>query len=238
MLNTRVTSLVNHRGAGPHQLRSRSGSKNPGPFVLTLGAVNPERGSMAKKKGTKAKKGGGAKNGTRITVVEPRAVGNHRGRKKGKKNPAVFGHTKPAEIAGMVVAVLGGVTVVKLIPPMFPVAWTQTNASRFAVTFGVAILTGIGAHALLPAPYRDAAILGALAQTGSVGLNVALPSVSAKVNLGRIPAGRRGVGDFVPGGFPEPHNPIARRLRAAGASGSAGFPTPANVNLGVYKKAY
>lgn len=254
MLDTRVISLVNGRGAGAHQLRgarssSRSskggqgGRHNPAPFVLTLGAINPTKGvadmAKAKKKnatrapsskGSRKKKNGG----TRVTVFEPHALKANRGRKKGKRNPAVFGHSRPAEIAGMVVGVLGGVTVVKLIPPMFPVSWTATNAMRFGIAAGVAILTGIGAHALLPTPYRDAVILGALAQTGSVGLNAVVPSISAKVNLGRV---SRGVGDFVPGGFPEPNNPIWRPNKAIAAPPNS-FPIPAGVNLGRYRKAY
>lgn len=162
------------------------------------------------------------------------ALGKKGGKKKktGYRNPGgfprtIFGYTKPVEIAGMIGGLLAGVTAVKLLPPMFPPDWQSTQGRRFALTLGTAVLTAVGAM-MLPSPYRDAIILGAGAQTASVGLNIAVPKVSSTVSLGRLR-------DFVAAGFPVPQNPIMERMyRAAIAEAPAAVSSPAP-NMGRYK---
>jgi hypothetical protein len=137
------------------------------------------------------------------------------GRKKGRRNPSVFGQSSPKGIGGIMLSVAGGVTAVKLISPMLPISWQATDLSRFLTSAGVAIATSVAAHLLLPMPYRDGVIAGAGAQTLSVGLNPVvrkvLPSAPGLMGV------RRGVGDFVPAAFPEPNNPIFNRMITAGA---------------------
>lgn len=238
MIQPRITELHNP-SYGPPKKRSKAkkknhrprNSSNPGPFALTLGALgaNPykEKRTVAKKKKNKKKatrapakanrskktKRAGSKNpGVSMATIK-RMMGKGKKKKKNSRhNPvAMFGHMGAKNVLGISAGILGGVTVAKLVPPMFPATWTATNFGRFITTAGVAAAEAILAHFLLQAPYRDAVWAGAGAQTLSTALNPILQKVSSNITLGRyrqaVAMGR--VGDFVgPASFPEPHNPL------------------------------
>ncbi len=112
---------------------------------------------------------------------------------------------------------------------MLPISWQQTDGMRFITSVGVAIGTGLAAHFVLPAPYRDAVIAGAGAQALSVGLNPIVKNIlGSKLPGGLMGVRRNAMGDFVPAQFPEPHNPIylkmyqaALQAAAPGAGGAA-----------------
>jgi len=239
------------RKTGSHKHRS-----NPAPLVLTLGAVNPqERKTMAKSKKKKKKtshpssKARAAKaanrNGKkkknpskRTNVVSLSSLKAMMGKKKkngGKRgrsrNPlAIFGTSGSVKIVGIMAGVAGGVTAAKLLPPMMPATWTATAGMRFLTTAGVVVGISVAAHFALPAPYRDAVIVGAGSQLLSVALNPIVAKVTPNITLEGLR--RRGVGDFVPANFPEPNNPIWRpAIAAPGATTSGG-------KLGRYQGRY
>ena len=228
----RVTNLVNPSGSRA-AARPRS---NPAPLLLTLGAVNPTKGviRMAAKKKAKARSGAKGKANPTVSISSLKSMLSRKkkagGRKNGHRNPALFGQTRPTKILGVLAGVAGGVTAVKLISPMLPASWQETDLSRFLTSAGVAIATAVGAHMLLAEPYRDAVVAGAGAQTLSVGLN---PVVRKVLPSSPGLMGGRGLRDFVPGNFPEPHNPIYQRMLAAGAASMPG--AMAGGNIGRYQ---
>jgi hypothetical protein len=224
-------------------------SSNPGPFALTLGALgaNPykEKRTVAKKKkkkstrapakanrSKKTKRAGKKNPGVTMAMIK-RAMGGKK-KKKGhsKRNPAWLGMSS-RDAVGNSVAVLGAVTAAKLIPPLLPATWTATDLGRFLTTAGVALGEVAVAHFLFP-KYRTMVLAGAGAQTLSTALNPILRKMSSTITLGRIRDNARmramggGVADFVPGNFPEPHNPIWQKMATAGlvtagGGGSMGY---------------
>lgn len=249
MIQPRITELHNPSYGPPkkrskakkksHRPRSGSGSRNnPGPFALTLGALgaNPykEKRTVAKKKKKKAtrapakanrskktKRAGSKNPGVSMATIK-RMMGNGKKKKKNsRRNPVgMFGHMGAKNVLGISAGILGGVTVAKLLPPMFPAAWTATDFGRFITTAGVAAGEAVLAHFLLKAPYRDAVWAGAGAQTLSTALNPILRKVSSNITLGRYQQARAmgQLRDFVPGNFPEPHNPIYQQMMLAAAA--------------------
>ena len=253
MIQPRVTDLHNP-SYGPGRKRPKPKKKshrprsNPGPFALTLGALgaNPKKENRTvakkkKKKSTRAPakanrshksyKRHGKKNPVTMAMIK-RAM--HGKKKKGhhhKRNPVgMFGHMGAKNVLGISAGILGGVTVAKLIPPMFPATWTATNMGRFLTTAAVAGAEALLAHLVLPTPYRDAVFAGAGAQTLSTALNPVLQKLSSTITLGRF-----GTGDFVPGNFPEPYNPIYQRMMLAAAAGN---PPLTSGGVGRYRRRF
>jgi len=235
---------------------------NPAPWVLTLGAVNPtkERSTMAKSKKKKKKTShpsskaraanshrktkkanGKRKNPQTVSLSSLRAMMGKKKKSGGRKgnrsrNPlAVFGSSGSVKIIGIMAGVAGGVSAAKLLPPMLPANWTATAGMRFATTAGVTVAIGLAAHMLLPAPYRDAVIVGAGSQLLSVALNPIVAKVTPNITLEGLRR-RMGVGDFVPiQGFNEPQNPFMQRIAPAIAAPGA---TTSGGNLGKYRGRY
>lgn len=242
MIQPRITDLHNpsygYKKSKPKKKRSKHRSRsNPGPFALTLGLIgaNPTKGerTVAKKKKNKKKatrapakanrkrsKSKGRKNpGVSMATIK-RIMGRKKKKGKSRRNPVgMFGHMGAKNVLGISAGILGGVTVAKLVPPMLPASWTATDMGRFFTTAGVAAAEAFAAHFLLQAPYRDAVWAGAGAQTLSTALNPILRKVSSNITLGRIQQARAmgQLRDFVPGNFPEPHNPIYQQMMLAAA---------------------
>lgn len=249
MVGTRVTDLVNptygpartkKKGSAQPKHRPRS---NPGPFVFTLGAVNPtERShSVAKSKKKKKSPSGSKGRAKNFSVKSLKKMLAKKGAKHpshkhhSSRNPSIFGVSKPVQIGGVLLGISVGVTIAKLVPPMLPASWTASDAGRFFTTAGVALAAGVAAHFTLPAPYRDSIAAGAGSQALSVGLNPVLRKVSSNFpTLGRV---RGGVGDFVNASFPEPNNPIWNRMLMAGMATQPGM-TSNGGNLGRYRGRY
>jgi len=258
MIQPRVTDLHNPSYGSSYRPKKKKPKKkahrprsNPGPFALTLGAIgaNPykEKRTVAKKRTKKSKstrapakanrsrksyRSKGKRNPGVTMALIRRAMGKKK--KKGhrsKRNPAWLGMTS-RDAVGNSVAVLGAVTAAKLIPPLLPATWTATDLGRFLTTAGVAIGEVAVAHFMFP-KYRTMVLAGAGAQTLSTALNPILRKMSSTITLGRIRDMARqralgATGDFVPGNFPEPHNPIWQKMAAAGlvtagGGGSMGY---------------
>lgn len=185
---------------------------------------NKKKSTRAPAKANRSKgyKRQGKKNpGVSLEMIRRAMHGKKKGAKhhKGHRNPSFLGMSSSEAVANSA-AVLGAVTIAKLVPPMLPANWSATNMGRFFTTLGVAAAEVFAAHLLIPR-YRTMVLAGAGAQTLSIALNPVLQKFSSSITLGRIQDARQralggGVADFVPGNFPEPHNPIWQRMAAAG----------------------
>ncbi len=160
-------------------------------------------------------------NGVSLATLKSYLGKKKKGRKKSSRNPAIFG-VSGGEALKSSAAVLGAVTLAKLLPAYAPAAWMATDMGRFGTTLLVAAGEVVAAHFLIPR-YRTLVLAGAGAQTLSMALNPLLRKVSVGVNLGRYRAGQPSLRDFVQGNFPEPHNPIWQQMAVAGVQ--AGQPS-------------
>lgn len=262
-MNETVRTSLHNPSYGPPKKRAKAKKKsshrprgsrsNPGPFVLTLGALgaNPtkEKRTVARKKKSKKKstrapakanrskksyraKGGKKNPGVTMAMIK-RAMGKSKkkgsGRRKSSRNP--FGMPTGEAVANSA-AVLGAVTIAKLAPPLFPASWNATDLGRFGTTTLVVAIEAIGAHFLIPR-YRNMVLAGGGAMMLSVALNPILRKVSSTITLGRIQQQRRGMNDFVRGNFPEPHNPIYNQMMMAAAMGAP--PASGGAAMGRYR---
>jgi hypothetical protein len=241
MIQPRITDLHNpsygYNKPKPKKKRSKHRSRsNPGPFALTLGLIgaNPKQGvrTVAKKKKKNKKKATRApakanrnrkykskKRNPGVSMATIKRIMGGKKKKKGKsrRNPAWLGMSS-SDAIGNSVAILGAVTGAKLIPPMLPANWSNTDLGRFLTTLGVAVGEVTLAHFMFP-KYRTMVLAGAGAQTISTALNPLLRKISSTITLGRIQQARSmgQLRDFVPGNFPEPHNPIYQQMMLAAA---------------------
>lgn len=158
---------------------------------------------------------------TRVVVMAPRR--NHR---RKSRNPSFMGSSvSVTRMAELVAAGLIGVAINQAIQPMLPTSITGTaiGASVAAVVVAVAEWW---AGSLIDKDLGAAAGFGGLMYAGSVVLNQFIPSVGSYVSL----SGRRGAGDFVPGRFAVPQNPVTDAMSGMQSSGGLG--------QGAYPMAY
>jgi hypothetical protein len=217
-----------------------SGVRNPA-LVVTLGALNPQRrtSTMAATKRRRRKNTSGARRRRRIVkaVAAPRRRRNpsyRRRRRIGvrrRRNPAMFG-SRPFSGAGaqMVLGGLLGVAGTKFLARMIPAGLTS-----FAGTFSPVINNAAGALVIgwvagraAKGPFGDAVLFGGMMQVGSTLINALVPNL----RLADIPLALsgRGMGEFVPGSFAVPQNPIRGYVAA---------PNPkANVNMSGITRAF
>lgn len=121
--------------------------------------------------------------------------------------------------------VLAGVAATKAIVNMLPAAATSSNVIAAASSVAVAVAVGWLGGMVNPA-FGLAALYGGIAQAGSQLLNEYIPSVGSVVSLSGI---RANLGDFVPGRFSVPQNPIMDgnpSLPMAGSMMSRAYPAP------------
>lgn len=201
-----------------------SATRNPA-LVVTLGALNPQRRktTMAATRRRRRKNTSGARRRrrtTRVIAAAPRRRGvtrrrvmNPRRRRRvasyRRRNPAMFG-SKPFSGAGaqLVLGGLLGVAGTKFVARMIP-----AGLSSFAGTFGPVINNAVGALVIgwvagkaAKGPFGDAVLFGGMMQVGSTLINTLVPNL----RLADIPLALsgRGMGEFVPGGFVVPQNPV------------------------------
>lgn len=205
--------------SAPRRTAPARPTSNPA-HMLTLGFVNPKTGGLmataAKKKKSSGKSqhrasnksagwAGGKSVATRnnkLVVITP--AQNHKKRPK-KRNPEFFGtHASGPQIAEYVAGGLIGVTVNRLVLPILPASITGNNLAATAAAVAIA-LAEWWAGSFVNKSFGAAVGFGALMNAGSQALNTFVPSIGAKVSL----SGRRGHGDFVPGSFAVPQNPIS-----------------------------
>ncbi len=212
----RVTKVVTGARQNPYRARGRR-SGNP-MHMLTLGWVNPHkerRTVVAAKAKKKAKRNSprahhsvahrsakrGKRNTTRIIMMAPKKNGGRRRRRS--SNPMFFGSmVSPIQMGQYVLGGLIGVTVNRVVLPMLPAALTQSNTFATLTAFGLALLEWWAAS-FIDKSFGAAVGFGALMNAASQGLNAFIPSVGSTIGLSG-----RGVGDFVPGRFAVPQNPI------------------------------
>lgn len=218
----RTTQMVNPYGrASPTTRRYSASAGNPA-WMLTLGPINPKRRNNVAKHKKKKKASGhhkvshhGSSNAKhRLTTGQLMRLMDHGKKKKGRHhrshNP--FGASSlqlgsAPKIAVAAGGVLVGVAVNRGVVSILPAAVTSNNFYAVAASLAVA-LGQWWLFSMVSPEFGAAAGLGGIAETGSVALNTWFPAIGAKVTLG----------DFVPGKFAVPQNPV---LDAAGPYSSS-----------------
>jgi hypothetical protein len=125
----------------------------------------------------------------------------HRGHRRHRRsrNPMAthISLTRPASVVQAAVGVLVGVAATRAIVAALPV--NITSSSLYSVVAAAAIAVGIWWLGSMVSPeFGAAAGLGGIAEAGSIALNAFLPQLGSTI----------GLGDFVPGRFTVPQNPV------------------------------
>lgn len=155
------------------------------------------------------------RNGTRVVVMAPRS----RRRNGYKRNPTLFGqHVTMVQAAKMVAGGLVGVTATKAIVPMLPGTLTSSPIGATVAAIAVAVAGG-WAIGKVSSEFGNAFMFGGLMQAGSVLLNAYVPGASQFALQGG-----RGLGEFVPGSFAVPQNPVLLNAPSMSVGGAAGRP--------------
>jgi hypothetical protein len=240
--NSKRHPVKKRKANAPKRHRPRSG--NPA-FLMTLGPMNPKRRTMAKKKKNRASGRGHhharahnrrSHNAKRRTQMVPlstalRMAGKHPHHSKHHKarrahNP--FGTNisirRPVEIVTAAAGVLVGVAATKFIVGMLPTTITSNTLYATLAGFAAAGLEWWVLSFVSP-EFGAAAGLGGIAEAGSIALTNFMPSVGSSLALSG-----RGAGDFVPGRFSVPQNPV---LDAA-----TGMPKHVASAVSAYPRAY
>ncbi len=256
----RVTKLRNGRMVRKKRPKSASNSRrkvttahrkrsvgNPA-HMLTLGFMNPKhkrRAIVAKKAKRKRKSNArratrkssaarryttsnhrrrstrGRRNAQRIVVITPK----RNGRRRSSRNPTFFGQSVNAmKMAEYIAGGLIGVAVNKAVLPMLPAALTSNNFAATATAVALAAAEWFLAS-LVSKDFGSAVGFGALMAAGSVVLNTFIPQVGSTIGLSG-----RGWGDFVPGRFVVPQNPVL--------DAQSGLSSGGGVMHGAYPVAY
>lgn len=207
--------------------------------MLTLGFLNPhkERSKMpkkAKRKNTsKARRTYKSKPRRISKMSNPRRKNSftpkHRRRKNPKGGFSFFGGpARPGKVLEASLGVLVGVAVNKTVVALLPASLTGSSVAATVASFGVAVGQWWLASMISP-DFGTAVGLGGIANAGSVALNAFIPSVGGYVSLSGMP---RGMGDFVPGLFAVPENPVTR------GANNANITLTGNLGASAYGTAY
>lgn len=144
----------------------------------------------------------------------------HHRAKHRSRNP--FGISGAPSTIKAIGGILGGVAIAKAVPRFLPANMT---ASPWMAVFTTAISAWVGGWAatkFLGAEVGMWVYAGGIAQTGSIALNLVLPAVGSYVTMG----------DFVPGRFSIPQNPVGRPMLLQPPMTAA--PRKASVNIGAF----
>ena len=148
-----------------------------------------------------------------------RRRGGRRHRRSSNPMATHISLTRPAAVIQAAVGVLVGVAATRAIVAALPA--NISGSSLYSAVAAVAIAVGIWWIGSMVSPeFGAAAGLGGIAEAGSIALNAFLPSVGSVVSLG----------DFVPGRFTVPQNPV---LDAA-----TGMPKRVAGVVAAYPRAY
>jgi hypothetical protein len=207
----------------------RRKAANPAPVMVTLGFLNPKRGTKVTKNNKKRKAkvmrravnrartqnrrnarrspamnhrrriSNKRRNSPRVVVIHPRS-----NRRRNRRNPYMFGSNVPiTKLAEYIAGGLIGVAINKAILPMLPATLTSNNFAATATSIVIAIAEWWGAS-FLDKDFGAAVGFGALMNAAAQGLNAFIPSVGSYVSG----LSGRGISDFVPGRFAVPQNPV------------------------------
>jgi hypothetical protein len=141
--------------------------------------------------------------------------------------PSFFGGVGARGLGTTIAGGLVGVAAAKLIPGLVPANLlpVQSGWMKVAVTGAAAWIAGTAASKFMGKAFGDAVMFGGFMQTGSMALNVLLPNFT----VGGVPLALSGMGEFMPGRFPVPQNPL--RIPAP-------VPTQARVTMNGLARAY
>jgi hypothetical protein len=153
-------------------------------------------------------------NPTRVVVMHRRHNRRHHNR---HRNP--FGQS-PTQIAEAVGGIILGGTAVTMVAPMLPSTITSSTLGALVGNVAVALASGWVAG-MVSKNLGFNVMLGGLAVAGSKALSQAVPSLQT---------GLSGLGDFVPGRFVVPQNPVM--------DASSGLPTAGSLHSSAYPMAY
>lgn len=154
--------------------------------------------------------------------------GRRRTRRSSNPMASSISLSRPSKIMEAGVGVLVGVAATKTIVSALPDKITSSPLYSSVAAAGIALAIWWGGSMLSP-EFGAAAGLGGIAEAGSIALNGFLPDIGAKLALSGI-GGRGRMGDFVPGRFTVPQNPV---LDAA-----TGLPKRQTMVVSAYPKAY
>lgn len=155
-----------------------------------------------------------------------------RQQKKQRPNPrggfSFFGSpARPGKVLEAALGVLIGVAVNKTAVALLPTSLTGSSVAATLSSFAVAVGQWWLASMISP-DFGTAVGLGGIANAGSTALNAFIPSVGTYVSL----SGGRNLGDFVPGLFAVPENPVIR------GANNAGIPMSGNLGASAYGSPY
>lgn len=127
---------------------------------------------------------------------------------------------------------IAGVAAAKFLPTLLPPSMlagvASSNVGKTAISLAAALVAGFAASKLDPR-FGQGVYFGGIMQAASVGLNAFLPSLYRTLNIGMA-----GVGDFVPGQFAVPQNPV----RGISAPSHAMAPSGSRVTMSGLARAY
>lgn len=156
-------------------------------------------------------------------------------RRKGvrrRSNPDLFGARLGSKASmKMIGGGIAGVALTKFVPTLIPSTMMPslmtTNLGRTAVSFAAALVSGFLASKV-DREFGQGVYFGGLLQAVSVGLNAFLPAQFGALGTG--------LGDFAPGRFVVPQNPL--RVAAPASSGHLPAASGARVTMSGLARAY
>ncbi len=160
------------------------------------------------------------RNGPKVVIRYRARKANRRRHTMTRHNPDIFGaRLGSKDSLKMIGGGIAGVAAAKFLPTLLPTNMlagvASSNLGKTAISLGAALVAGYAASKL-DNRFGQGVYFGGVMQAASVALNAFLPSIYKTLNIGMA-----GVGDFVPGQFPVPQNPV----RGAIAPPSAHMPS-------------
>lgn len=149
---------------------------------------------------------------TAVRVITRRRrarVGVSRRRHNRRRNPmpSFFGSTANMRGLGTVLGGgLVGVAATKIIPGLLPAGIIPAGGAWMNVLVSgvIAYASGTAATKFVGAAFGQAVMFGGLMQTASAAIN----AISPKLAFRGVPLALSGMGEFMPGQFPVPQNPL------------------------------
>ena len=157
----------------------------------------------------------------RRNTVIMRAAPRRRHRRSRNPFASTISLSRPAGIITAAAGVLVGVAATKFIVGLLPPSITSNTIYATVAAFGAAAVEW-WLFSLVSPEFGAAAGLGGIAEAGSIALTNFMPSLSGVALSGRL-------GDFVPGRFVVPQNPVldaATGLPSAQRSAVSAYPKP------------
>lgn len=213
-------------------------SSNPLPMLIELGAINPRKETMAKRK---YRKSNARTHRTRARASHRRTASNphHRrrsrnvmmrhSRRRRSHNPMMGG------LGTKMLGGLGGVAATGIVASFIPASVTASlpaSIAPIALAAGAAALVGFAAHKFVGGPMGEAIIVGAAMSAGAVALTTLVPSLSTYANL--TPGQLAGLGAIIPGRYVVPQNPVT----SPGPQSQIAAPAGTGMGVAAFPRAF